>query len=185
MNETSRPDYDVAIEYFRAVRAEIELRIKNQSYYTISKIVACGGLLGHLGTNQPGLAVFAVPLIAVFLDFVIHHNLAIINSLGRYVRDELEEKVFSSTVATKNLVLWETYGGQTTNSRLADILDRFGQISITVAFLIAAVLLYSDKGASTNEAVVAMLGVVLLLAMDIFFAVKIRAAAGATPNRVV
>jgi len=81
---------EIAIEYFKALRAEIDLRIKNQSYYTISKIVACAALLGHLTKEGITAAILTVPLLAVLLDFIILHNLATINRIEVYLRDEIE-----------------------------------------------------------------------------------------------
>jgi len=126
---------EIAIEYFKALRAEIDIRTKNQAYYTISKIVACSALLGHL--TQKGLtpAILSVPLLAILLDFIILHNLATINRIGVYLRDEIELKAFSDLISNK-WSLFETQVGQTHKSRTMDILDRFGQLGTTIIFFL-------------------------------------------------
>lgn len=61
MNEEN----EIAVEYFKALRSEIDLRIKNHGYLTISKIVACSALLGHLVSSKSGLpALIAIPVLA-------------------------------------------------------------------------------------------------------------------------
>lgn len=128
-------DFDIAVEYFRALRAEIDLRINNHAHYVISKIGVTGALLGYLTTaNAPNLAV--VPLVAVLLDFAILHNVATINAIGQYIRDQLEKRVFSKH--KPDLALWETTGGQTKVAATRDLMDRGAQWLISVAFFGAA-----------------------------------------------
>lgn len=165
----------VAIEYFKALRAEIDLRIRNQSHYTISKIVACGALLGHLVKDGPTPALLSIPLVAVLLDFIIYNNLAHINELGQYIKNELEAKAFSSNGETR-WVLYETRSGQTRTAGIRDLLDRFGQVGISIAFLVIPVLFYSAKGNLADLPFWPTLGVLTFFLVDIILGVYIKAA---------
>jgi hypothetical protein len=165
---------EVAIEYFKALRAEIDLRIKNQSYYTISKIVACAALLGHLVEHGITAAIFTVPLLAVLLDFIILHNLGIINKIGLYLRDEIESKAFSDLVANKWL-LYETKVAQRKKSRSTDLLDRFGQLGITIVFFLAAGFLHLQEKPLSGIPIGFATIILILLIIDIILSFVVRA----------
>lgn len=165
---------EIAIEYFRALRAEIDLRIKNQSYYTISKIVACAALLGHLIKEGISTALFTVPLLAVLLDFIILHNLATINRIGVYLRDEIEHKAFADLISNKWL-LFETHVGQTHTSRTMDLLDRFGQLGTTIIFFLVTGFLYFQEQSLSTLPICLVVLILILLGIDVIFGFAIRA----------
>ena len=171
---------DFVLEYFKALRTEIDHRIKNQSYYTISKILGCAALFGHLlGRNFfPGLV--AVPLLAISLDFVIHHNLAIIIDIARYIRDEIEGKFFEGTKSGE-WTGYETSVSQTTRAGMRDLLDRFGQMGITLVFLLSSLAIYLtnfDWNASSKGSVIAMLVIwgitIAFFGLDVKVALRTR-----------
>ena len=165
---------EIALEYFKALRAEIDLRIKNQSYYTISKIVACAALLGHLINEGTSVALFTVPLLAVLLDFIILHNLATINRIGVYLRDEIEHKAFSDLVSNK-WSLFETHVGQTRTSRTKDLLDRSGQLGITIVFFLVTGFLYHQKQLLLTLPRYIVILMLFLLLLDVIYSFAIRA----------
>jgi len=141
MNEEN----EIAVEYFKALRSEIDLRIKNHGYLTISKIIACSALLGHLVSSKSGLsALIAIPVLAFGLDFVIYHNLKRVNDIGKYIKTELEEKVFNSLI-TKGWVPCEQKF-QTSGQGVFDVIfDRIGQLVVTAIFAVLAFALASPQ----------------------------------------
>lgn len=139
MNE----EIEIAVEYFKALRSEIDLRIKNHGYLTISKIVACAALLGHLVSSKSGVsALIAIPVLAFGLDLVIYHNIGRVNAIGKYIKAELEEKVFK-TMVTKGWVLCEQKFQTDKQGVLDFMFDRFGQLVITAIFAVLAFVLVS------------------------------------------
>jgi len=134
MNE----EHEIAVEYFKALRSEIDLRINNHSYFTISKIVACSALLGHLVSSKSGLsALIAVPVLAFGLDLVIYHNIKRVNNIGKYIKTELEEKVFNNLI-TKGWVPCEQKFQTSKQGVLDFIFDRFSQLVVTTIFAVLA-----------------------------------------------
>ncbi len=164
---------DFGIEYFKALRAEIDLRIKNQAYYTISKIVACGALLGYLAEEGFTQGLIAVPLVAVLLDFRIHNNVAKINSIGKYIRDELETKCFKKVIS--GWTPYESKYGQTKSAGKQDLLGSFGQIGITIALFLLSLLLFSNKEPWTGLSTVTWLVLTALLVIDLVLGIFLRA----------
>lgn len=180
MNEES----EVALEYFKALRSEIDLRIKNHGYLTISKIVACAALLGHLVNSKSGVsALIAIPILAFGLDMVIYHNIRRVNSIGKYIKAELEEKVFK-TMVTKGWVLFEQIG-QTHKQGVLDIVfDRFGQLVISAIFAFLAFVLASPPPADICSSWFLWL-VVSLLIVDGIAAFSSRARTTETHNNAM
>ncbi len=147
-------EIDLALEYFKSLRAEIDLRIKSQTYLTISKVLACATLAGFLlDLNPHGTAYLALPILAFSLDLLIFHNLIGINTIGKYIRDELEKKSFTKIVHS-DLVLYEQFA-QSERTGLRDlILDRFGQVLITTLFSLLAIIIPVDQGIEISIAIV-------------------------------
>jgi hypothetical protein len=140
MNEETQ----IAIEYFKALRAETELRLKNHSYLTISKIVACSALLGNLVSSKSSVsALIAVPILAFGLDLVIYHNIGRVNAIGKYIKAELEEKLFKALVI-KGWIPFEQLAQTSKQGFLDVVLDRFGQLGITSLFAVLAFALASS-----------------------------------------
>lgn len=126
------------LEYFKTLRNEINLRIKIHSYFTISKIIACAALLGHLinKTTVNSYALLSVPVLAFSLDLVICHNITTINNIGRFIRDEIESKIFEEKFSYERTA-------QSRKTGLFDLIDRFGQVFITYIFSILSLSLSS------------------------------------------
>lgn len=108
MNE--RLEKDFIIEYFKEMRAEINLRIRIHTNYVAAKIVSCGAIISFLLTNQiaPDLKLLSLPLapvISMLYDVMIAKNIRIIQKIGIFIRDKLETQM-------QELELWETYAGQ-------------------------------------------------------------------------
>jgi hypothetical protein len=167
-------DKELGIEYFKALRSEIDLRIRNNSYLTISKIVACGALFGHLAAKGFITRIIAVPIVAIFLDLAIHHNVAGINSIGKYIRDELEKKCFKDIVVGK-WNLYESSSAQTKGAGLRDLLDRFGQIGITIAFFLLCFLKYTSEASWDKHSKAIWAALLIALGIDIFIGIRSRA----------
>ncbi|HHT9120830.1 MAG TPA: hypothetical protein ACFYD3_09870 [Candidatus Hypogeohydataceae bacterium YC41] len=166
-------DKDLGIEYFKALRSEIDLRIKNQAYLTINKIVACGALYGHLVGKAYTKGIAAVPLLAIFLDFVIHHNVAGINRIGRYIRDELENKCFKNAAGKWNP--YESSAAQTAGAGVRDRMERFGQLGITIAFFLLSLMVFFAKEPLSRSFAIIWISVGVLLLIDIVLGICLRA----------
>lgn len=159
MNE----EIEIAVEYFKALRSEIDLRIKNHGFLTISKITACAALLGHLVNSKSGVsALVAVPVLAFGLDLVIYHNIRRVNAIGKYIKTELEEKVFK-TMVTKGWVLCEQKFQTDKQGALDFIFDRFGQLVITALFAFLALFLASPSPTDVSYSWFLWLGAGMLI----------------------
>jgi hypothetical protein len=99
------------LEYFKEMRTEINLRIKNHSSLVWAKVVSTGVLMSFLLAQNinPKIRITGfvlVPVIAVLYDIMIAQNLRAMHKLGQFVRDQLENVLFP------DFVLWENYAGQ-------------------------------------------------------------------------
>lgn len=127
-------EHDFVVEYFKEMRAEINLRVTTHSNYVVSKIVACGAILSFLLTNESNekiaaYGVILVPLIAMLYDVMIAKNVRNIHRIGMFIRDELEPLVPS-------LTFWESRTGQrSVKDRCYDLWD----VSYLALFTLATV----------------------------------------------
>jgi hypothetical protein len=164
----------VGFEYFKALRAELELRINSHHYITISKIVACAALLGQLVSKGSGVsALISVPVLAFGLDVIMYHNIRRVNDIGKYIKSEIEGKVFKPML-TKDITLFE-HIAQTREQGVLDIMDRFGQFVITVLFAGLAFLLASPV--STDNYWLLLLVIAVVVALDAVASYASRAGA--------
>jgi len=91
------------IEYFKSLREEIHLRIREHTRLVWIKIVSLGAIISFLmerfyaigkvgGDLNSGLYfVWIIPLAAVIFDFLIAGNLRVIYNLGPYIKKYMEE----------------------------------------------------------------------------------------------
>jgi len=98
------------LEYFKEMRTEINLRIKNHSSLVWAKIVSTGILMSFLLVQNidpsikiSGLAL--VPVIAILYDIMIAQNLRAMHKIGHFIRDQIEAELFP------DYELWEHYAG--------------------------------------------------------------------------
>jgi hypothetical protein len=99
------------IEYFKEMRAEINLRVGNHNKLVATKVVTCGALLGFLLTKtlNPNLATYGfllVPIISMLYDIMIAKNIRCIHRIGTFIRDVIEETLLPQ------IELWEKFAGQ-------------------------------------------------------------------------
>ena len=108
---TSKFEDQFVIEYFKAMREEIALRIRTHTNYVAAKIVTSGALLGFLLTTNLSddiiriLGLPVVPIISMLYDVMIAKNIRNIHKVALFIRDNLESKVSS-------IELWEEFSGQ-------------------------------------------------------------------------
>lgn len=173
MSDNFNAEQQLALEYFKALRAEIDTRLKNHGHLSISKIIACTALLGSLAASKASPWVFVViPVFAVALDFIIAHNIGSVNAIGQYIKRELERHVFASLVTGR----WQLYeqGAQSVKRGGVDmLLDRFGQWFVSAAFTLAAWVLATPHA----EHFTVMFGGVscVMLTLDFIMAVTVKA----------
>jgi len=99
------------LEYFKEMRTEINLRIKNHSSLVWAKVVSTGVLMSFLLAQNinPKIRITGfvlVPVISVLYDIMIAQNLRAMHKIGHFVRDRLENVLFP------DFELWENYAGQ-------------------------------------------------------------------------
>jgi hypothetical protein len=99
------------LEYFKEMRTEINLRIKNHSSLVWAKIISTGALMSFLLTQNNNtkirtIGLIFVPIIAILYDIMIAQNLQTMHKIGHFVRDQLENTLFP------DFELWENYAGQ-------------------------------------------------------------------------
>lgn len=107
------------MEYFKSLREEIHLRIREHTRLVWIKIVSLGAIISFLmekfyaigkvgGDLNSGLYfVWIIPLAAVIFDFLIAGNLRVIYNLGPYIRKYMEEKGFRKYVDIPEFKFWE------------------------------------------------------------------------------
>ncbi|NOT04910.1 MAG: hypothetical protein HOP27_09970 [Anaerolineales bacterium] len=99
------------LEYFKEMRTEINLRIKNHSSLVWAKVVTTGALMSFLLAQNidPKIRIgglILVPVIAILYDIMIAQNLKTMHKIGHFIRDQLENVLFP------DFELWENYAGQ-------------------------------------------------------------------------
>ena len=99
-------------EYFKEMRAEINLRIRNHTSLVASKIVTAGGLLAFMLTETAAdlpavktVGFLIVPLVAFIFDVMIAKNVRNIHMIGTFIRDRIE-------IELPEKIMWEKYAGQ-------------------------------------------------------------------------
>lgn len=108
------------IEYFKSLREEIHLRIREHTRLVWIKIVSLGAIISFLmerfyaigkvgGNLNSGQLYFVwiIPLTAVIFDFLIAGNLRIIYNLGPYIKKYMEEIGFRKYVNISEFKFWE------------------------------------------------------------------------------
>jgi hypothetical protein len=118
---------DILIEYFKSLREEIHIRIRQHTQLVWIKIVSLGGIISFFINQQYGDSgavvcekcatsmlyfVWIVPLAAVIMDMLIAGNLRGIFNLGTYIKKYIEEMAFKKTVTIEGFKFWEEDTGQ-------------------------------------------------------------------------
>lgn len=136
----------LVLEYFKAMRSEIELRVRNHTTLVTAKIVTAGGILAFLLSPRCNVEVavhafgiLLVPIIAMLYDVMIGKNIRNINRMGGFVRDRIEP-------LAKNFRLWETTIAQKNRwDRCYGIADVIVLSGFTLGTILIAMLLLWDK----------------------------------------
>jgi len=134
------------LEYFKEMRTEINLRIKNHSALVWAKVVTTGALMSFLLAQSidptiriSGLA-FA-PIISILYDIMIAQNLRAIHRIGHFIRDNIENELFA------DFELWENYGGQRSiKDRNYGSVDIFMLSTFTLGTMLTTVFLLWMQG---------------------------------------
>lgn len=107
------------IEYFKSLRKEIHLRIREHTQLVWIKVVSLGAIIFFLMERfyASGIAsdssslwlyfIWTIPLVAIIFDFLIAGNLRVINNLGPYIKHHLEKKSFRKYVSNPEFKFWE------------------------------------------------------------------------------
>ena len=136
------------LEYFKEMRAEINLRIKNHTSLVWAKIVSTGFLMSFLLVQNIDLKIKIggltfIPVIAILYDIMITQNLKAIHKIGHFIRDQLESMVFP------DFDLWEHYAGQKNiKERNYGLVDIFLLIAFTFGTMVITSLLLWIQGDS-------------------------------------
>jgi len=120
------------IEYFKEMRKEINLRIKNHSYLVTYKIISVGVIISFLFTRDSStnffkdhdvnemitiIGLMIIPIISMLFDIMIANNINCIYKIGTFIRDKIEPSI-------PTIELWEKYSGQKdTKSRNFGVMD--------------------------------------------------------------
>lgn len=93
------------IEYFKSLRDEMHLRIREHTRLVWIKIVSLGAIISFLmatfygkgpSTSPLFYLFWIIPVAAVIFDMLIAGNLRVINNLGYYVKNYIEGEVFNN-----------------------------------------------------------------------------------------
>jgi len=125
--DKKEPEIIVLIEYFKSLREEIHIRIREHTRLVWIKIISLGAIISFLmerfyvggvtvGGESPTsyllCLVWIIPLAAVIFDMLIAGNLRDINNLGHYIKKYFEEKAFREYVDVLEFNFWEEAAGQ-------------------------------------------------------------------------
>ena len=114
-------------EYFKSLREEIHIRIREHTRLVWIKIVTLGIIISFTmksfyapeatssrvsTTSHLLYLVWIIPLTSIIFDMLIASNLRVINNLGYYIRKYLEEKLFRKYVDDTEFSFWEEVAGQ-------------------------------------------------------------------------
>lgn len=88
------------LEYFKQLRVEINLRIKNHTTLVTLKVMTIGALFAFLLTEEAttlekfrSYGLLVVPAMAMLFDIMICQNTHMIHLLAVYIRDHIESRV--------------------------------------------------------------------------------------------
>ena len=150
------------LEYFKEMRTEINLRIKNHSSLVWAKIVSTGLLMSFLLVQNidprvklSGLAF--VPVIAILYDIMIAQNLRAMHKIGHFIRNQLEDVLFP------DYELWENYAGQRSlKERNYGPVDIFLLITFTFGTMLITFYLLWIHGSSQLAFIFAVASLVII-----------------------
>lgn len=135
MNEAVSEPGSLALEYFKALRAEIDLRLQEHHRLWFYKTLGCGAVLSFALSNS-GVAAFGcvvTPFVAVTFDFLILNNLVVMNAIGTHIKEEIEDKYLQNGWETLSR---ETYFLNSKFSWLSDYLVIFLSTAVIIAMSI-------------------------------------------------
>jgi hypothetical protein len=117
----------VLVEYFKSLREEIHIRIREHSRLVWVKIVSLGlitsflierfyageaSVSGGVASSHFFYLIWIVPLAGGVFDMLIAGNLRAIGNLGHYIRRYFDGKFFRKCVNVEGLAFWEQVAGQ-------------------------------------------------------------------------
>lgn len=158
----------IVLEYFKAMRTEIDLRVRNHTTLVTSKVVASGGILAFLIRETAQLTpntplsvayygVLLVPLVAMLYDVMIANNIQDINRMGVFVRDRIEPEA-------PGIVLWEADTAQKSRwSRCYGLADALVLSLFTLGTILVVFTLIWDNGSTAMHVVADALFVLWLV----------------------
>jgi hypothetical protein len=173
-NTTTRlSDYQrqFLLEYFKEMRAEINLRIKNHTNLVWAKIITSGALMSFLLVQKidPYIKISGfvfIPVISILYDIMIAQNLKTIHRIGHFIRDKIEDALFP------NLELWEKYAGQKDpKDRNYGPLDIFLLSTFTLGTMTISVFLLWNQG---NVQAALIVGAIFILIFALLLSFMIR-----------
>lgn len=109
MNQEDKTKF--ALENFKEMRKEINLRITTHTHLVTAKIVTSGAILSFLlssMSNDPkkqAIGSIVLPLVCLLYDMMIAKNIGNIHKIGLFIRDYIEKAIY-------DLDMWETIIGQ-------------------------------------------------------------------------
>jgi hypothetical protein len=156
------------LEYFKEMRAEINLRIKNHSSLVWAKVVTTGALMSFLLAQEveanikiSGLA-FA-PAIAILYDIMIAQNLRAVHRIGHFIRDNIENVLFT------DFELWENYAGQKSiKERNYGSVDIFMLSTFTLGTMLTTVFLLWIQGYIMLAVIIAIVSLIVFILLYSF-----------------
>lgn len=92
-------------EYFKTLREEIHLRLKEHTRLVWLKLASLGAVMSFLVTKDIGpespilILAWVIPLGAVIFDTLIAGNLRVVHNIGRYVMDYVEKGAYDKSRA--------------------------------------------------------------------------------------
>ena len=151
------------LEYFKEMRTEINLRVKNHTSLVWAKIVSTGVLMSFLLVQNidPIIKVSGltfVPVIAILYDIMITQNIKAIHKIGHFIRDQFENVVFPE------FDLWEHYAGQkNVKERNYGYVDLFLLVAFTFGTMLITFYLLWIQGNSQFAMLFAIVSLVVIV----------------------
>ena len=137
------------LEYFKALRSEIDLRIRNHTTLVTAKIVTAGAIFAfmlreysnlHRGVSISGFLL--VPIVSMLYDILISNNVGNINRMGVFIRDKIEPRA--------GIPLWEKCVAQKSRwTRCYGIADIIALSIFTLGTILAVIPILCSIGEKT------------------------------------
>ena len=102
---------NVVLAEFRALRNEIELKLKMVYQIYVIYFTALGFFYGYVVANQKNDLILAVPIVSLALFFRLIYDQLVLRKIGDYIKSQISEQQIPSIIGggSPPLMQWHEY----------------------------------------------------------------------------